>query len=165
MRMNGKKGSIPLDMILVFIVFISILSMTVIIAYTVNDGIRTGLDSSDAGFNTSALNNTGDALKIFNTGIPFIFFSFFIVAIALAWYLRTTPIISFFMIIIISIIGYIAQGMSNAFYDFSRSSSMTSAANEFDYVIVLLDNFGIYILIVGIIIVLFYFAKPKSFNI
>jgi hypothetical protein len=159
------KGAIHLDMILVFIVFITILSMTVIIAHSLTTGLRDGIDASNMDMDTSALNNTLDTYELFNAGIPFIFFSFMIIAIALAWYIRTTPIISFFMILIIAAIGYVAQGMSNAFYDFSRSSEMTASANEFGYTVGLMDNFGLYILVIGLAIVMFYFIKPKSLDI
>ena len=158
-----SKGSIPLDMILVFIVFTVILSITVIIGHMLSENMITGMAGSD--LNTTALNETSDSFELFNTGIPFIFFSFMVIAIALAWYIRTTPIISFFMIMIIAAIGYVAQGMSNAFYEFSRSSGVTSSANNFGYVVGMMDNFGVYILIIGIAIVLFYFIKPKSLDV
>ena len=163
--MKGMRGSVPIDMVIVFIVFITILSMTVIIAHALTTGIRDGIDAGDTGMNTSALNTTLETFELFNTGIPFIFFSFVVIAIALAWYIRTTPIISFFLIMIIAIMGYIAQGMSNAFYEFSRNTQMVDSANEFGYTVGLLDNFGMYILIVGIAIVIFYFVKPKPLDI
>lgn len=157
------KGSVPLDLILVITIFITVFAMVVIIGLTLVNNIEPSMAS--AGLNTTSLNQSSDALEIFNTGIPFIFFSFMIISIFLAWQLRTSPIVSVFMIMIISAVGYVAQGMSNAFYEFSRNSEMTTAANEMGYVVHLLDNYGIYILIIGIVIVIFMFAKPKSFEV
>lgn len=158
-----SKGSIPLDMILVFVVFTVILSITVIIGHMLSSQMITGMAGS--GLNTTPLNQTAETFKLFNTGIPFIFFSFMVIAIALAWYIRTTPIISFFMIMIIAAIGYVAQGVSNAFYEFASSPSVSSTANQYGYTVGLLNNFGVYILIIGLAIVLFYFIKPKSLDV
>ena len=165
MANHFKKGLIPVDLIFVLIVFITILGMFVMIGYTLTDSLRVSLDASDADMNTSALNDTLDAYKVFNSGIPFIFFGFVIISIILAVQLKTSPAISFFMFIIISVVGYIAQGMANMFYQFSRNASFTDAANELDLIVTLQDYLPVFILIAGLAIVIFMFSKPKSYDV
>ena len=156
-----KKGNIPLDLLLVLIVFVSILSMFVIVGYTITDQIQDAMDSSGADLNTSAMNDTKNALGIFNTGLPFIFFSAIIISIMLAWYVKASPAMSIFLIMIIACIGYVAQGMSNAFYDMSRSTVMANASNEMGYMVYVQDNLPIFIIILGVVITIFMFAKPR----
>ena len=158
------KGSIPADL-LVIVVFITVFSIVVIAAYHIADSMQTTMDSSGVDLNTSALNDTKSALKVFNSMIPFIFFSFIIIASLLAYYLRANPAVAIFMFIIFSVFGYIAQAMVNVFYDFSRNSIMASSANEFPYVVYLMDNLGYIILISSFIFIYFMFTKPKSFNV
>lgn len=160
MALRFKRGNIPIDLILVMVIFITILSMFVIVAWSIVDGIEQPMQ--DAGFNTSALDDTKAVYGLLNTGIPFIFFSFVVISILLAWYLRTSPIISIFMVIIISVVGYIAQAMSNTFFEFSRNPAMTDAANELNYIVYIQDNLGLFLFIIGVVVVVFMFAKPKS---
>ena len=157
------KRAFALDLVLVMIVFITVLSIIVIAAYALNSKIITAVEDSGSGLNTSSMNSSRDALQMFNSGIPFIFFGFIIVSLLVAVYLRTSPVISIFLIIILAVIGYVAQGVSNGFMEFAANSEMSAAANEFEYVVYLENNLPIIILIAGFAILIFYFAKPKQF--
>jgi hypothetical protein len=162
---NGyKKGLLPIDLIFVLIIFISVLTMFVMIGYTVTSSMKDTMDATGE-YNTTSLQDTMNAYKLFNTGIPFIFFGFVIISIILAISLKTSPAVSIFMFLIISVIGYIAQSMSNMMYEFSRNSSMTDAANQLGYTVYLTDNLPLFILIIGIVITIFMFAKPKSYDV
>ena len=164
MSFTGKKGLLPIDLIFVLIIFITILSMFVMIGYTLTATVKDNLDAT-GDYNTSSLDDSLDAFKLFNTGIPFIFFSFMIISIILAISLKTSPAVSLFMFFIISVIGYIAQSISNAMFTFTRNSAITDAANEMGYVVFLTDNFPLFILIIGLVITIFMFAKPKSYDV
>jgi hypothetical protein len=164
MAIHGKHGLLPVDLIFVLIIFITVLSMFVMIGYTLTTTVKDNMDAS-GGYNTSSLTDAQNAYKIFNTGIPFIFFSFIIISIILAIALKTSPAVSIFMFIIISIIGYIAQSVSNMMFDFTRNTAMADAANQMGYVVYLQDNLPLFILIGGIAITIFMFAKPKSYDV
>ena len=161
MAIRCKKGSIPVDIILVMVIFITILSMFVVVGHTITTEIRDAMDDSGADLNTTAMNQTLDAFELFNTGVPFIFISSIIIALLLAWYVRSNPMVSFFMIMVICAVGYVAQGMSNAFYEMASSSALSDSANELDYIVTIENNLGFFILILGLVIVVFMFAKPK----
>jgi hypothetical protein len=164
MAFNSKNGLLPVDLIFVMIVFISILMMFVVIGYTLTDSVKTSLDTT-GDFNTSSLTDTLNTFKLFNTGIPFIFFSFIIISIILAISIKTSSAISIFMILIISVIGYIAQGMSNMMFEFTRNSALTNASNQLSFGVTLMDNLPLFILIGGVAIMIFMFAKPKSYEV
>ena len=164
MAFNGKRGLLPVDLIFVLIIFITVLSMFVMIGYTLTSTMKDNLDTS-GDYNTSSLDDAMDAYKMFNTGIPFIFFGFVIISIILAISLKTSPAVSIVMFFIIAVIGYIAQSISNMMFDFTRNSAITDAANEMGYVVYLQDNLPLFILIIGLVITIFMFAKPKSYDV
>ena len=152
-----------MDFVLVFIVFITIMSITLLVAGHINTSLIQPF--SDAGLNTSSLNDTTSALNVYNTGIPFIFFGFIIISVLLAWQLKASPIISIFLIMSMAVIGIVGEGMSNAFYAFSRDSALSSTADTFNYVVYLQDNLGYILIIAGIVILIFMFSKPKNFEV
>jgi hypothetical protein len=164
MAIIGKHGLLPVDLIFVLIIFISVLSMFVMIGYTLTTTVKDSMDATGE-YNTTSLTDAQNAYKMFNSGIPFIFFGFVIVSIILAIALKTSPAVSIFMFLIISVIGYIAQSISNMMFEFSRNAAMTDAANQLGYTVYLTDNLPWFILIVGIVITIFMFAKPKSYDV
>ena len=164
MAFTVKKGSVPLDLILISIVFITILSMTVFIGHYTSTKVYNAF-STDTSFNLTPMNNTIDSYELFDTGLPFLFFAFFTIGILVAIKLRTSPAVAFFLFFVIATIGYIAQSVSNAFYEFASADGISTTANSFDYVMALQNNLGWLILIIGVIILLFTFTKPQGYAI
>lgn len=161
--LKSSKGNISIDLLIILIVTITVLSIVTIIGYSILLQMETPL--TNAGFNMTSFEDTKDAFKVFNTGIPFIFFSFIVISILLAVYLKTSPVISIFMIMVIAALGYVAEGMANAFHIFAVNPTMQTAANEFGYVVYMQNYLPYLILIAGVILIIFMFAKPKQLSV
>jgi len=153
------KGAFPIALIVVFFIMIFLISLVVIVADHLNDGLMSA--TSDT-FNQTVLNETQKSLWVFDSAVPFMFFGFFLAALTIAWFLRESPVLAFVFIIIIGVMAIIGASVSNSFYEVARSDSLVANANEFSYMVFLNENYPIFLVILLFIILIFMFAKPRA---
>lgn len=155
------KGSLPMDMIVIMIVMVFIISFFVILADKINSDI---MDSTSSALNVTIMNQTTKALHVFDTGIPFIFFGFILAMILLAWYLRSTPILAFVLIMVMAVVLIVGASISNTWYDVARSDSLISSSNDYPYTVYINENIPLFLGVMRFIVIIFLFAKPKEMS-
>lgn len=156
------KGNIPIDMIIITIVMVFLISFVVILADKLNTDVISNIGTK---LNTTGMSDTDDTLQLFDTGIPFLFFGFILAMILLAWYLRSTPILAIILIIIIAIVVIIGASISNTFHDVARSDTFAATANDYPYTVYINENLPLFLGVMGFIVIIFMFAKPKGVSI
>lgn len=159
---KSLKGSIPFDMIIVAVVMVFIVSFFVILTDDLNTGI---MDATSTALNQTVLNETHQTMQLFDTGIPFLFFGFILAMILLAWYLRSTPILSIVLIMTVAIILIMGAVISNSWYEVSRSDALVDTANNYPYTVYINDHLVLFLGVMGFIAIIFLFAKPKGVGI
>lgn len=156
---KGMSGNVPIDMIVIMIVFVFIIGFFVVIADKLNDSIQSQTQDT---FNQTMLNQTNSALGVFDSGLPFIFFGFILAMLLLAWKLRSNPAFLLILIIIIAITVIIAAAISNTWFEVARSPSLVESSNDYPLSVYLIENMPLFIGVLGFLVLIFMFAKPKA---
>ena len=157
--MRLKRGNVPIDFIVLMVVMVFVISLVVLVADLLNTEF---MEATSDTFNQTMLNETTKTLRLFNTGMPFIFFCFILAMLMSAWFLRSTPILSFILIMVVCIVIIISAAISNAWFDVSRSDALAATANNYPYMVYINDTLPMFIGIGLFIVIIYLNAKSKS---
>jgi hypothetical protein len=155
-----SKGFVA-DMALILVILIG-LSMTVLIAYTMNVEVSDAMNASGA-IEEVHLNKSvyaiQDTLGVYDSLFIVIFVSFLLLTIGGVWYIKTNPLFFVVGIVGLVLLTFVGGIMSNVYESFAADSTMVAAANAYPYMSFSMLNLPPLMVVFGGIVVVVLFAK------
>lgn len=159
MKKRGSIHDIAYAMIIIFVV--GIVFLTVKYSYTTTVNIMTNntiVNSSEAA--VTSLRETRDLTNRFDYVLFVLLMGFTLAIFIVGWFSGGHPLFAFIYFIALVILVAVSAILSFVWERFSAQSIFTTTINQLPIIDLILDNFPIYIAIVGFVGMLIMFAKP-----
>ena len=117
---------------------------------------------SDAGMNTTYIDDGLGALSIFDTLMPLVLAGLAFAIIISASMIDSHPALLAFTILLFIVMLILWMIMGNVFYEFSTTSDMAATRATMRYTTIIFDNILFIGFVIGLIIMIAMYAKYKS---
>lgn len=154
------KGSI-LDIIGV-VLLITFFAVSILIGWTVLDQFETSTAFTGVGGNTTYTTQAKDAMGVFEWGILFILFGSMLFTIISAYKVDTHPALFIFGLIVFVIMIILVAIMSNTFHSIYGVAEFTTASNEFNEMVYVMDHLVEIMMVFGFILLIAVYGKLRN---
>lgn len=161
MGLMNKKGSMPMDLILVMITLF-IFAVSLLVAYTVWDEYKQGTNTTLTSSVQEHINNKTDVmLSAFDYLFMFMVVGLVIALVISVMLIKSHPAFFWITLFLLVIIIIIAGVFSNAYSEISNTTSFSRADNEYDTVKFVMDRFPTFILFMSVIVLIVLYARSR----
>lgn len=156
-----KRGQATYDMIYILISII-IASFIIFIGYQMNFEITAGLNQTLTGGNSTHAFESGEsAFKITEYWYLFFIVGLGIASIASAYFIRTHPIFFIAILLVWTILLFIAPTLGNVYETFSTTTGFEEARTQFSIINFIAYRPHFYLLFIGALMVIALYAGSK----
>lgn len=149
-------ADVPLVIVMLFITGISVIVAHMVLTEYYNAA------AAVPEINETLIETGINALEIFNAGFVVIFVCFYIVLGVMGYFLRTHPIFIIPSIVVLLLTVYISVPIANTFLDIADQPAFTSTVTEYGIIINIFQNFPLFNLIMGAVVIILTYAIPRS---
>ena len=150
--------------IFTILMFALVFGLTVITSYFLLSEFKLAVNQTDAPINITYLEKGEAALFVFNQGFVFIIFGWIVVSIILAFLIRSTPAFFLTSLLLFIILVFISPMFSNLFDAYVTQETLITTANEFNFIILVMQNLPIITVVAGMFLIIVIYAKTRGIS-